>query len=170
MAWFFNSPSRDDTVKRAMGALKAMGYEKKVKVLKHDPTIPSEAAGQLGIETGAVVQALPYMVGGQPVIAFIAGDHKSKTEELPRCLNLKGSVEPMTEEGAKEATGFALRGIAPVAVTGTDIIMAIDVSLKRFETIYVPAGHPQCYFATTVKELNRMTQGIISYAIAEPAN
>ncbi|MEL0106450.1 MAG: YbaK/EbsC family protein [Rhodospirillaceae bacterium] len=169
MVWFFNNPAKEDSVKRAMGALKAMGYDKKVKVLKHDPTIPSEAAGQLGIETGAVVQSLPYMIGGQPIIAFIAGDHKCKPIELPRCLNLKGSAEPMTEDGVKQATGFAMRGVAPVAVTGTDILMAIDVSLKRFDTIYVPAGHPQCYFGTTVKELNRMTQGIISYAIAEPA-
>ena len=169
MVWFFNNPAREESVKRAMGALKAMGYDKKITVLKHDPTIPSEAAGQLNVETGAIVQALPFHVASQPVIAFVAGDHKCKLEELPRCLHLKGSTEAMTEDEVKEATGFAVRGIAPVAVMGTDILMAIDVSLKRFETIYVPAGHPQCYFGTTVKELNRMTQGIISYAIAEPA-
>ena len=58
---------------RAMGALKVMGYDKKVMVLKHDPIIPSEAAGQLGVETGAIVQALPYTIAGQPVIAFVAG-------------------------------------------------------------------------------------------------
>ena len=169
MGWFFKSPARENTVKRAIGALKVMGYDKKVTVLKHDPTIPSEAAGQLGVETGAIVQALPYMIAGQPVIAFIAGDHKCKAEELPRCLNLKGFPEPMTADESKEATGYALRGVAPVALTGSEIPMTIDVNLKRFETIYVPAGHPQCYFATTVKELNRMTQGIISYAIAERA-
>ena len=169
MVWFFNNPAKEDTVKRAMGALKVLGYDKKVKVLKHDPIIPSEAAGQLGIETGAIVQALPFIIAGQPVVAFIAGDHKCKIDELPRCLNLKGTPEPMTVEETKEIIGYAPRGIAPVALTGADIPMMIDVSLKRFETIYVPAGHSRCYFATSVPELNRMTQGIISYAIAEPA-
>ncbi len=169
MVWFFNNPAREDTVRRALGALKVLGYDKKLTVLKHDPIIPSEAAGQLGVETGAIVQALPYMIAGQPIVAFIAGDYKCKTVELPRCLNLKGAPEPMTVDEAKETTGYIPRGIAPVALTGTDIPMAIDVSLKRFETIYVPAGHPQCYIGMTVQELKRVTQGIISYAIAEPA-
>ena len=29
MVWFFNNPAREESVKRAMGALKAMGYDKK---------------------------------------------------------------------------------------------------------------------------------------------
>jgi prolyl-tRNA editing enzyme YbaK/EbsC (Cys-tRNA(Pro) deacylase) len=174
MIWFFKSPARSDTVKRAMGALKTMGYDKKILVLKHPPTLPGEVAGQLGVATGAVVQALPFVIGGVPVVAFIAGDHVCKTEELPRCLNIKGDAQPMTAYEVTELTGYEPGGIAPVALPGTAIPgsaipMAIDVSLKRFETIYVPAGHPLCYFGTTVKELNRITQGIISYAIAAPA-
>ncbi|MEQ8196347.1 MAG: YbaK/EbsC family protein [Rhodospirillales bacterium] len=174
MIWFFKNPSRSDTVKRAMGALKTMGYDKKIMVLKHEPAIPSEVAGQLGVETGAVVRSLPFMIGNTPVIAFIAGDRACKIEELPRCLHLKGEVLPMTGQEVTDIFGYEPGGIAPVALPGTAIPgaaipMAIDVSLKRFETIYVPAGHPLCYFGTTVKELNRITQGIISYAIAAPA-
>ena len=51
----------------------------------------------------------------------------------------------------------------------SELPTVIDVSLKRFETVYAAAGHPHCVFPTTVDGLKRLTGGIVSYAIAEPA-
>ena len=51
----------------------------------------------------------------------------------------------------------------------TELPTVIDVSLKRFETVYAAAGHPHCVFPTTVTALKRLTGGIVSYAIAESA-
>ena len=49
----------------------------------------------------------------------------------------------------RDATGFAIGGVAPVAHE-TQLPVAIDASLGRFETVYAAAGHPHCVFATTL--------------------
>ena len=68
----------------------------------------------------------------------------------------------------RAATGFAIGGVAPVALI-LDMPVLLDVSLKRFDTLYAAAGHPNCVFATSVNELKKLTGCIVSYAIAEPA-
>jgi prolyl-tRNA editing enzyme YbaK/EbsC (Cys-tRNA(Pro) deacylase) len=57
--------------------------------------------------------------------------------------------------------------VAPVGLSHP-LPMVIDVSLKRFETVYAAAGHPHCVFAVGFNDLARITGGIISYTIAEP--
>ena len=56
----------------------------------------------------------------------------------------------------REATGFAIGGVPPVAHE-TKLPIVIDASLARFETVYAAAGHPYCVFATSVAELQRLT-------------
>ena len=65
----------------------------------------------------------------------------------------------------REATGFAIGGVAPVAHE-TRLAVAIDASLGRFETVYAAAGHPHCVFATTIDELERLTGGTVTAEIA----
>ena len=47
-----------------------------------------------------------------------------------------------------------------------DVPVVIDVSLKRFDTLYAAAGHPHCVFPVTMAELKKLTSGIVSYNIA----
>ena len=65
----------------------------------------------------------------------------------------------------KAATGFTIGGVAPVGLD-LDLPIVIDVSLKRFGTLYAAAGHPHCVFPVTMAELKKMTGGIVSYNIA----
>ena len=79
-------------------------------------------------------------------------------------VRLKASADDV-----KAATGFTIGGCSPVAHK-MELPMVIDVSLKRFETLYASAGHSHCVFPTTVGELKRLTGGIVSYNIAEPVS
>ena len=56
--------------------------------------------------------------------------------------------------------------LAPVALA-LELPTVIDVSLKRFETVYAAARHPSCVFPLSVPELKRLTGGIVSYAVAD---
>ena len=68
-------------------------------------------------------------------------------------------------DAVRAATGFAIGGVAPVAHE-TPLPVAIDASLGRFETVYAAAGHPHCVFATTIEELQRLTSGTVTPALA----
>ena len=71
----------------------------------------------------------------------------------------------MAEAGeVRFATGFAIGGVAPVGFP-RPIPCVLDRSLKRFETVFAAAGHPNCIFPTTVDWLKTMTGAIVSYNI-----
>ena len=73
---------------------------------------------------------------------------------------------PWAEAGeVRFATGFAIGGVAPVGLA-RKLPCVLDRSLKRFETVFAAAGHPNCIFPTTVDWLKAMTGAIVSYNIS----
>ena len=156
-----------ETVKRVAAALEAAGLEGRIVELKEKARTAEDAAKALGVEQGSIVKSLVFLIGEQPVLALVAGDHVCRPENLPRALNLEGDVRKADADEVQAASGFSIGGIAPVGLA-LELPMVIDVSLKRFETLYAAAGHPGCVFSASVTELKRLTKGIVSYNIAQP--
>lgn len=153
-------------LKAVRRALAAAGAEAQVVELPGWAGTAEERAAALGAPLGAVVQSQVFMVGERPVLALVAGDRRCKAEALARTLNLTGDVRPAEAAEVTGATGFPIGGVAPLALAG-GLPTALDVSLKRFATLYAPAGDTRHVFATTADDLKRLTGGIVSYAITE---
>lgn len=153
-------------VKAVRQALAEAGSAAQVVKLPRSAGTAEEAARALDAPLGAIVKSLVFMVGERPVMALVAGDRRCAPQALPRALNLEGEVGKADAERVRAATGFAIGGVAPVGMPER-LPTVIDVSLKRFATVYAAAGHPHHVFATTVDELKRLTGGIVSYAVTE---
>ncbi|HER26303.1 MAG TPA: YbaK/EbsC family protein [Rhodospirillales bacterium] len=149
-------------VKRVRKALSGAGLTDTVIELDDTARTAQDAADATGADLGAIIKSLVFLVGEQPVLALVAGDHVCLPENLPRALNLQGEVRKTDAAEVKAATGFTIGGVAPVGLI-MDLPVAIDVSLKRFDTLYAAAGHPHCVFPVTVPELKKLTGGIVSY-------
>lgn len=119
------------------------------------------AAAALGVPVGAIVKSLVFVVGERPVLALVAGDRQCRMAALPPLLGLEGKVKRASAELVREATGFAIGGVPPVAHR-TAMPVAIDASLGRFERLHAAAGHPHCVFATSLAELVLLTGGVVS--------
>jgi len=154
-------------VKKVRKALTDAGMNDTVIELADTARTAEDAAKSTGAELGAIVKSLVFLVGEQPVMALVSGDHVCKMENLPRAVNLEGEVSKANAADVKAATGFSIGGCAPIAHS-KDIPIVIDVSLKRFDVLYAAAGHHLCVFPVTVTELKKLTGGIVSYNIAEP--
>ncbi len=129
----------------------------------------ADAANALGCPLGAIVKSLVFCIGSRFVLALIAGDHSCVEENLPRALNIKGAVRQPKASEVKGITGFTIGGVAPVAMAHP-LPTAIDASLKRFDTVYAAAGHPNCVFSIIPTNLARISNGIISHTIASPVS
>ena len=162
------SALENESVKKVRAALQATALDDRVQELAETARSAEDAAKALGADKGAIVKSLIFVVGEQPVLALIAGDRQCKADALPRALNLEGEVRQCDADEVRAASGFAIGGVAPVALA-LDLPTVIDVSLKRFETVYAAAGHPNCVFPLSIPELKRLTGGIVSYAVAEEA-
>lgn len=159
----------NEAVKRVRQALMDAGVGDKVQELSDSARTAPEAAGALGVEVGAIVKSLVFTIGNRYVLALVAGDHQCREDQLPRVFNIKGQTTRPGADLVRAVTGFSIGGVAPVGLDAK-LPVAIDASLKRFDTLYAAAGHPHCVFATTYPELKTLTGGIVSYALAQPAN
>ena len=162
----------NESVQKVSQALAEAGFEDRVVELAETARSAEDAAKALDVELGAIVKSLVFVIGKQPVMALVAGDHRCKMEDLARALALDeeaaGGVHQADADEVRAATGFSIGGVAPMA-TAQNLPTVMDVSLKRFDTVYAAAGHPHCVFSTNVTELKRLTGAIVSYNIAEPA-
>ena len=60
----------------------------------------------------------------------------------------------------KNITGFTIGGVSPVGhLNKIDIL--IDHSLERFNQLFAAAGHPNCIFKISFKDLSKITKGSI---------
>jgi prolyl-tRNA editing enzyme YbaK/EbsC (Cys-tRNA(Pro) deacylase) len=154
------------SVKAVRKALAEAGSEAQVIKLDKTTHTAQDASNALNAPLGSIVKSLVFTVGGQPVMALVAGDKQCDESSLPRAFNLEGDVAQAEAGHVRDATGFAIGGVAPVGLK-TDMPIVIDVSLKRFATIYAAAGHPHYVFATNMNELKKLTGGIVSYKITQ---
>lgn len=159
-----------DSVKRVRRALADAGAGAKVIELAESQRSAAEAAQALGVEPGAVVKSAVFTVGNRYVLALVAGDRACAEDQLGRIFNLQGQVVRPPADLVRAVTGFSpggpCGGVAPVGLTAK-LPVTIDASLKRFDKIYVSAGHGPCVFETTAAELKALTGGLMSYAVAK---
>lgn len=123
------------------------------------------AAAALGVPLGAIVKSLVFTIDGTPVMALIAGDRRCASKALPRAFGMSGLVMRADADRVRQATGFAIGGVAPLGHPAR-LPTAIDDSLGRFETVYAAAGHPFFVFPTTMLELSLLTGGAVVKGIS----
>jgi prolyl-tRNA editing enzyme YbaK/EbsC (Cys-tRNA(Pro) deacylase) len=153
------------SVKRVSATLADLGAAAEVIELAETARSAQDAADSIGTELGSIVKSLVFAVDGRPVMALVAGDRQCDTSALPAILGLAGKCKRADADLVREATGFAIGGVAPVG-HARPLPIAIDASLGRFETVYAAAGHPYCVFATNLDELARLTGGTVAADIA----
>lgn len=153
------------SVQRVRDALVQAGSGAEVVELTDTARTAQDAASSLGCPLGAIVKSLAFQCGDEVVMALVAGDRKCLPEELRAALGRTGSIKIADADRVRAATGFAIGGVAPIGHP-TTIAIAIDDSLRRFDTVYAAAGHPHCVFATTVEELVALTGARIAAGIS----
>ena len=152
-------------VRRVQAALERGGSRAEVIELASTARSAQDAASALGVQLGAIVKSLVFIVNGAPVMALIAGDRRCDTKALPGALGMNGLVLRADAEQVREATGFAIGGVAPVGHP-RPLATVIDHSLGRFDVVYAAAGHPFCVFPTTALELSLLTGGALAKGIS----
>ena len=148
-----------EPVKRVEQVLKAFDPTLTVIVLKTSARTAIEAASSLGCEVGAIVKSLLFKTENSFTLCLVAGDRKASIIKIKKTLNIK-DVSMASADEVKDVTGFTIGGVSPVGHLDK-IDVFIDNSLKRFESLYAAAGHPNCVFKLDFINLQKITNGSI---------
>ena len=146
-----------ESVKRVQQFIKKFDDKLEVLVLNTAARTAKDAANSLKCEVGAIVKSLLFRTDNSYLVCLIAGDRRCSLNKLKKILKKKDVFMANADE-VKENTGFSIGGVAPVAHKNKLSIL-IDKSLSRFKYIFGAAGHPNCVFKISYKQLIKITNG-----------
>ena len=145
--------------KRAEKFLKDFDQSLEVIVLKNSARTAQDAATSLDCNVGAIVKSLLFKTKDSFTLCLVAGDKRCSLNKLKKIKNEK-DVSMASPEEVKTQTGYTIGGVSPVGhIKETEIL--IDKSLKRFNSIFAAAGHPNCVFKIDFINLQKITNGKI---------
>jgi len=148
-----------EPVQRVTKALELFDKNLKIKILKETARTAKDAANALNCEEGAIVKSLVFKAENEFLICLISGDKRCSLNKLKKVISKK-DVSMANANDVKAQTGFTIGGVSPVGHIN-NLIILIDKTLERFQTVYAAAGHPNSIFKINFSKLKDLTKGRI---------
>ena len=110
------------------------------------------AAQAVGCEPARIAKTLSFLVAGRPVLVVAAGDARIDNAKFRAFFQEKARMIPPDQ--VESYIGHAPGGVCPFACReGTEVYL--DVSLRRFASVYPAAGSSNSAVLLTLEELER---------------
>ena len=150
---------KKEPVKRVEKFLREFDSNLRVIQLNTSARTALEAASSLGCDVGAIVKSLVFKTDDKFTLCLIAGDKKASLNKIKKNLNFK-DVSMASADEVKKITGYTIGGVSPIGHL-SQIAVLIDNSFERFNDLFAAAGHPNCVFKISLKDLKNITNGEI---------
>ncbi|MDL2313871.1 YbaK/EbsC family protein [Desulfovibrio sp. OttesenSCG-928-C14] len=146
-----------DAVKRY---LKAWGKDVLVQEFQVSSATVELAAKALGVEEARIAKTLSFrapsapedQAGAPPAILVVAaGDAKVDSGKFKRVFGVKSKM--LSPEEALAATGHAVGGVCPFALKNPLAKVYLDISLRRFQSVFPACGSANSCIELTCPEL-----------------
>ena len=135
----------------------ARGHHGVVVATDRPTRTAAEAADALGVDVGAIVKSLVFVLDDEPVLLLVSGAHEVDVDRTGK--RLEGTLTRAPIDQIPEVTGQPVGGVAPVGHP-TNLSTFVDTALAGFPDLWAAAGHPNTMFRTTFRELVRITAGL----------
>lgn len=108
------------------------------------------AALAVGVEPARIAKTLSFRSESGGMVIVTAGDAKTDNSKFKKTFGYKARM--LTPDEALEYTGHAVGGVCPFALT-PEVEVFLDVSLKRFGTVFPACGNSNSAIEVTCEEL-----------------
>lgn len=138
------------SIERVRNCLSKFGAEDRIKVVETSSETVEAAAAVLHTEPARIAKSLSFYAGESALIVVMAGDKKADNKKFRETFGYKprmlrpADVEPLT--------GHKIGGVSPFGVKD-GIEVYLDVSLKRFASVWPAAGSGNSMIEVSLAEL-----------------
>ena len=140
------------SIEKVRAYFKGSGMEDRIREFEVSSATVELAAVAVGVEGARIAKSLSFKVEDKPVIIVVAGDAKIDNSKYKAQFHTKAKM--LTHEEAHSLIGHDVGGVCPFALP-EDVKVYLDVSLKRFGTVFPAAGSGNSAFELTCEELER---------------
>jgi len=141
------------SVIRVRSFLLKAGITSQIVALSDSARTAAEAADALGIEVGQVASSIVFKLPNQtPLLVITSGRHRVDTKLVASALGVE-KLHRADADFVRDASGFAIGGVAPVGWINPPGVILIDEALNDYEVVWAAAGHPHSVYSTTYAQL-----------------
>ena len=133
------------------------GMEERIKEFNVSSATVELAAAALNCEPCRIAKTLAFMVKYKPVLIVAAGDAKIDNQKFKDFFGTKAKM--LKPEETVALIGHAVGGICPFAVS-EGVTVYLDISLKRFDTVFPACGSSNSAIELTIAELEKYSSYI----------
>lgn len=138
------------SIERVKAYFEGYGMAYRVRELPVSSATVALAAAALGCEGCRIAKTLSFLVEGTPVLVVAAGDARIDNGKFKAFFHTKARM--LTPEEAAALVGHAVGGVCPFAVN-EGVVTYLDVSLRRFDTVFPACGSSNSAIELTLPEL-----------------
>ena len=144
-------------IERVKAYFHAYGMADRIQEFPVSSATVELAAAALGCEGCRIAKTLSFLVDGAPVLVVAAGDARIDNGKFKGTFRTKAKM--LSPEEAASLVGHAVGGVCPFAVN-EGVKTYLDVSLKRFETVFPACGSSNSAIELTLAELERFSRAL----------
>lgn len=145
------------SVEKVREYFKTKGIDERIQEFEVSSATVSLAAKALECEESRIAKTLSFHIGEKVVLIVTAGDAKIDNPKYKARFGTKAKMLSFDE--AESLTGHAVGGVCPFAVNeGVDIYL--DISLKRFNTVFPACGSSNSAIELSMRELEEYSDFI----------
>lgn len=138
------------SIEKVKAFFQAYGIEDKVMEFAVSSATVEQAALAVGVEAARIAKTLSFASHDRCLLIVTAGDAKIDNTKFKAKFSMKAKM--LSPEEAITLVGYAIGGVCPFCVNdGVDVY--VDVSMKRFETVFPACGSSNSAIELTLMEL-----------------
>ena len=135
--------------------LKAFGADGRILEFPVSSATVELAAKALGAAPARIAKTLSFRLKDGVILVVLAGDAKTDNRKFRETFGEKARM--LDREEAETLVGHAVGGVCPFAVN-EGVKVYLDVSLKRFATVFPAAGSANSAIELTPEELEKFSR------------
>ena len=142
------------SIERVREQFKELGIEDRIVELDQSSATVELAAQAVGVEPARIAKTLSFYTKEKDAAILIvtAGDMKIDNSKFKHFFGMKAKM--LAPEDVEKLTGYAIGGVCPFG-NPENTSVYLDVSLKRFETVFPAAGSANSAVELTCEELEQ---------------
>ena len=147
-------------IEKVRAYLRERGMEERIREFDVSSATVELAAQAVGCEPARIAKTLSFVHEDGALLIVCAGDAKVDNSKFKALFHHKATM--LTPDQALAFTGHAVGGVCPFALP-EDVKVYLDVSLKRFETVFPAAGSSNSAVEMTCDELERYASNFAAW-------
>lgn len=137
---------------------RALGMEDRIQEFDVSSATVALAAEALGCEQAHIAKSMAFQgKDGGCLMVVASGDGKIDNRKFKDAFGMKAKM--LSADETAQMVGHAVGGVCPFAVNDT-VLVYLDVSLRRFETVYPACGSSNSAIGLRCAELEQYSNAV----------